>query len=392
MQSLYVAWLYLRFNAFRTATIVICVTVVLSLPVVLKLVVREAGEQLRARAATTPLIVGEAGSAMDLVLSSLYFTEHAPRPLTMEALQGILDTGLAAAIPVYRRFSAEGIPIVGTALDYFSFRELTLEQGRPFLYLGECVLGAAAASELGLQAGDALYSSAENAFDLAGNYPLKMTVAGVLRPAHSPDDRAVFVDVKTSWVIAGLGHGHEDLQSAADPGVILQRDEATVRANAKLLQYNEITPENRDSFHFHGDAANFPLSAIIAVSRDARSATLLKGRFVGSTNRQQIVDPRAVVELLLERIFEIKKMIDGVTWLVTAVTVLALILVFALSMRLREAEFQTLFKLGCIRSAIARLLAAEIALVLGASLLFSGTLVAAAWPWFGRMTRWLMFT
>lgn len=391
MHSLYVAWQYLRFNKFRTATIVICVTVILSLPVVLKLVVHEANSQLHARAMTTPLIVGEPGSAMDLVLSSLYFTDHAPRELTMDVLQRVIDTGLAQAVPVFRRYSAEGFPIVGTSLDYLSFRTLTLDQGRQFLYLGECVLGATTAAKLDLQVGDSIFSSSENVFDLAGNYPLKMTVSGVLKGAHSADDLAVFVDIKTSWVIAGLGHGHEDLQKTVDPSVILQRDSRTIRANAKLLQYNEITPENRGSFHFHGDSATHPLSAIIVVPHDARSEALLKGRFIDVGAQQQIVDPENVIDLLLERIFQIKKVIDGVTLLVTLVTLLALVLVFALSMRLRETEFVVLFKLGCIRSAIARLLAAEILLVLGASIMLSLALLAVVWPYLEGVTRWLIF-
>ena len=61
MPSFYVAWQYLRFNRFRTATLITCITVILALPVLLKLVVDEANAQLRSRAATTPLLVGAAG-------------------------------------------------------------------------------------------------------------------------------------------------------------------------------------------------------------------------------------------------------------------------------------------------------------------------------------------
>lgn len=392
MHSLYVAWQYLKFNTFRTATLVVCVTVILSLPVVLKLVVDEANAQLHARAATTPLIIGETGSAMDLALSTLYFTEHTPRTLKMEVLQRVIDTGLAQTVPVLRRFAAEGYPLVGTSVDYFEFRELTLQHGRPFLFLGECVLGAEVAAKLGLQVGDALFSSTENVFDLAGTYPLKMTVAGILDRAHSVDDMAVFVDVKTSWVIAGLGHGHEDLLKTGDPSVILQRNATTIRANAKLLHYNEVTPENRGSFHFHGDTGNYPLSAIIVIPDSAKSEALLKGRFTESDALQQIIDPETVVDILLERIFRIKRVIDGVTLLVTLVTALALVLVFTLSMRLREAEFRILYQLGCIRSALARLVSAEIALVLGTSVALGCAVVALVWPYLESVTRLLVFS
>ena len=74
---------------------------------------------------------------------------------------------------------------------------------------------AEVARELELRPGDSIISSPENAFDLAGVYPLKMKVTGILEKSHTSDDLAVFVDLKTAWVIQGLGHGHE--RAARDP-------------------------------------------------------------------------------------------------------------------------------------------------------------------------------
>ena len=57
-------------------------------------------------------------------------------------------------------------------------------------------------------------------------------------------------------------------------------------------------------------------------------------------------------------------------------TLLALTLVFALSLRLRQREVQTIFKLGCSRSTIARLMAAEIAIILAISGVITALLLA----------------
>ena len=102
-------------------------------------------------------------------------------------------------------------------------------------FVGECVIGSTVADRLAIGIGDSLISSPENLFDLAGVYPLKMTVVGVLESSDSPDDRAVFVDIKTNWVIMGLGHGHEDVSQVYDPSIVLQRDSNRVQAGAKLL-------------------------------------------------------------------------------------------------------------------------------------------------------------
>jgi putative ABC transport system permease protein len=81
--------------------------------------------------------------------------------------------------------------------------------------MGECVLGCRAAEDAAVGPGGHVLSSPESVFDLAGVYPLRMKVVGVLKPAGTPDDLAVFVDVKTTWVIVGLAHGHQDLSRPA---------------------------------------------------------------------------------------------------------------------------------------------------------------------------------
>jgi putative ABC transport system permease protein len=77
---------------------------------------------------------------------------------------------------------------------------------------------------------------------------------------------------------------------------------------------------------------------------------------------------------LLANIFRIKNVLDAVILLVGIATALALILVFSLSLRLRQREIQTVFRIGGSRSTIAKLLAAEITIIL----LVSGLLCAMA--------------
>ena len=371
ISSLYIAWHYVVFNKVRTATLVACITLIAFLPIALQLVLTESERLLQSRATSTPLLVGVRGSALDLVMNSLYFDDEIPEIFTMQAADEIGDTGLAYAIPLYIRFQARKQPIVGTPLDYFDFRNLQIAQGRMLAMLGECVIGADVADEYGLGPGDSIVSSPETLFDLAGIYPLKMTITGILQRNHTPDDRAVFVDLKTAWIIEGLGHGHEDLNKTRDRSVILKRSEGSVTANAKLFQYTEITEENMGSFHFHGDAAIYPITAVMAIPNDAKAGTLLRGRYL--ENQQfQIVRPTEVIEGLLENIFRIKSVIDAVIAIVGFATVLAIILVFALSVRLRQRELMTIFKLGCSRMTAVRLIVAEIIIIV----LMSGILSA----------------
>jgi len=375
IDSLYIAWKYISFNRLKTATLVACITLIAFLPAALELLLNESERQLMSRAVSTPLVVGAKGSALDLVMNTLYFDDEVPELITMEASNQVMDSKLALPIPMYVRFQARGNPIVGTTLDYFEFRGLKIAQGRQMALLGDCVLGARVAESLGLKPGDSLVSSPETLFDLAGIYPLKMKVAGVFAKSHTSDDLAVFVDLKTAWVIQGLGHGHADVTKLQDPTLVLKRTDKNVAATAKLYQHTEITDENIDSFHFHGGLSRYPITAVIAVPHNNKSGTILRGRYLNREETRQIVRPADVIDGLLQNIFRIKNVLDAVISVVALATILAIILVFALSLRLRQREIQTIFRLGCRRATIARLMAAEISIIVVMSGVVCGALI-----------------
>ena len=375
IDSIYIAWQYIRFNKIKTATLIACITLISFLPVSLQLLLGESERQLMSRAVSTPLVIGDKGSSLDLVMNSLYFSDEVPELIGMEASERVMESGLALSIPVYARFHARGNPIVGTTLDYFDFRRLKVAEGRNLAVLGDCLLGARVAENLGLKPGDSLLSSPETLFDLAGVYPLKMKVVGVLQKSHTSDDLAVFVDIKTTWVIQGLGHGHQDVTNLSDPTLILKRSESNVAATAKLYHHTEITKKNIDSFHFHGNTSVYPITAVIAVPYDDKSGTILRGRYLSRNETLQIIKPEEVIDGLLQNIFRIKNVLDAVISVVALATVLAIILVFALSLRLRQREIQTIFKLGCSRLTIARLVSAEIFIIVLTSGLLCGVMI-----------------
>jgi putative ABC transport system permease protein len=371
--SFYIAWKYLSYNKIKTATLVACITLISSLPMALELLLDESERQLMSRAVSTPLVVGAKGSALDLVMNTLYFGDEVPELITMEASDRVTDYDLAVPIPLYVRFSARGNPIVGTTLDYFDFRGLKIAEGKNLTVLGDCVVGARVAEDLGLKLGDSLVSSPENLFDLAGIYPLKMKIVGIFRKMHTSDDLAIFVDLKTAWVIQGLGHGHQDVTKINDQTLILKKTETNVAATAKLYHYQEITEDTIDSFHFHGDTSIYPVTAVIAVPYTTKSGAILRGRYLSKEETHQIVRPQEVIDGLLKNIFRIKNVLDAVISVVALATILAIVLVFALSLRLRQREIHTIFKLGCRRATVVRLISAEIFIIV----LSSGILCSA---------------
>lgn len=374
----FLAWRYVVFHKAKTAILISCITLTLFLPLALNRLVLEFETRLMARAEATPLVIGAEGSRFDLALHALYFRGRAPQSLTMRDHAAARESGLAKVVPLFVRFTARGYPIAGTTLDYFGRRGLSVARGEPLSMLGDCVVGAGAAAVLGLNPGDKLLSDSKNVFDIAADYPLRMRVVGILANSGSPDDDAVFVDLKTAWVIQGIGHGHQEMANPSNKNVVLERTASNVVANAALPQFMEITPENAGSFHFHAEPDELPVTALVVWPNDEKSRTLLLGRYNTDEARAQVLQSTEVVEEMLGLVFKVKRFFDVNYALVAASTGLFLALTILLSLRLRRREMRTLFQLGCSRGTVFWLQASELLIVFAISLVAALALAALA--------------
>ena len=369
---LFLAWRYLAHNRVKTAVLVGSIMLIVYLPVALRVLVRQSAAELTARAEATPLLIGAKGSPLELALSSLYFESDTPELTTYAEAERIADTGLAQAIPLYVRFKVRSQPIVGTLLEYFELRGLNFSDGRTMAMLGECVLGARAAEALDVAVGGTVISSPESVCDIAGVYPLKMQVVGVLEPSFTADDVAVFVDLKTAWIVQGLVHGHQDMAAPEAASGVLSREGDNIVANASVVQFTEITPDNIDSFHFHGSAEDYPISAVIAVPHDQKSGTILMGRYESPDDPAQILQPTTVIDGLLGTIFTVQNFVVAGMLLVGLAALATAVLVFVLSVRLRKREIETMAKIGGSRVRVAGVLVTEVAVVVLMSVLLAG--------------------
>jgi len=369
--ALFLATRSLLWYRGRVTIIVLCLAVTICVPLTVRALVREFQSEILVRAHATPLIVGNRGSRIDLVLHGLYFQSAAPESVSMAEVKYIEESGYASAIPLHIQFrtqdvgQTDGVPIVGTTLEYLEFRDLQIDDGQPLARLGDCLLGARFAARTGLQPGDRLLSAPSNAFNLAGDYPLNMRVAGILSPGFSPDDDAVFVDIKTAWIIQGIGHGHQALSKDSGNQLLETAADGPLTANASVLPYTQITDENESSFHFHGDVSSFPVSEVLAVPHDRQSQTLLLGRYASvRRDRAQCVKPITVVDELLAMVFRIEQLFRVAALLSGIVTAVLLGLIIFLTVRLRAPEMSTMQRIGSARGTTALLVGCEVCIML----------------------------
>ena len=366
--ALFMAWHHLRHHRGRTTLLLLALSIVTFLPLAVDGLVDAGEKSLRSRAVSTPLVAGAGESALDVVLSALYFQEPSEATITTGIADRVVEDGLGHVLPLSLGFRAGGAPLVGTSVAYFSFRDLNVTDGRAFAVLGECVLGASVAERLGLRAGDKLTTEPVDMLNLAGAYPIRMQVVGVLEQTGGPDDEAVFTDLRTTWVVAGLGHGHEDLAKATDKDLIMGRTEKVIVGSAKVREYLEFDAESIKSVHFHGDTAEFPLTAAIVIPKNAKSRTILLGRADGGRLDMRLMEPAVVVEQLLVEVFRVRAIMLTVLGVVAVAMAILVAVVIALSIRIRSREIETMHLVGCAPGRVVMVLGVEIILLLVVSL------------------------
>jgi putative ABC transport system permease protein len=350
--ALYLAWRSLSAGPGRAAVVALGVAVALFLPVFTLTVGATAEDRLLARARSTPIVLGRPGDEFDLVMAALYFRGQVREPLPWSSVALVRERAYGQAVPLYLAHSAGGAPVVGTSLSYFEARGLAVRDGRLPAVLGEVVAGAGVAADFGLSPGDTVRSDLKNLYNLAGAYPLLLEVVGVLAPTGGPDDDAFFADVKTLWAIDGLIHGHAQVAG-----------EGEVEADPGIFTFDRITPETRAGFHLHGDDGDWPVSAILVFPGDRRAHDELLGD-AALEEDIQATRPEAVVQAILEMVLRLKALLSSWVGLVGASTAGFIGLTISLSLRLRQAEVVLLRRLGGSRWTVARILGAELAIVL----------------------------
>ena len=335
---------YLRYYWFRHGLLILALVLLVALPIGVQLIMNWSQEEFLKRAEASSVLIGARGQEADLVLNSLYFIPKEIQSLPYAALDEIDAYQSGYGIPLATGFSSNSFPIVGTNIDYFNYREIELAQGHYFSFIGDCVVGSRVAYDLDLQVGDTLSSSPANYFDFAGTYPLKMIITGILENKNSPDDQALFVDIKTHWVLMGIGHGHQDLDEVSDPTVFISEEESI--ANAKLRMNAQVDETNREEFHFHGDMGGFPMTSVLFVPNSLKDEIIFQGKLEEEKKDLDIIVPRQMVSQLLTRIFKIGNLLKSTIYIISIVCILLFALFVQFILQSRKGEFQTLYELG----------------------------------------------
>jgi len=168
------------------------------------------------------LVVGAAGSPLQLVLSSVYFMDTPTGNISHEEYEQVRDhEAVNQAFPIGLGDTYQGYRIVGTTRELFDFfpehvREeplFSIGEGRYFEEDFEAVIGSMVARRTGLEIGDTFVGThgfmemPEHLAHVHDDHPYE--VVGILEATDSPNDRAIYTTLESVWIVHDHDHGHD---------------------------------------------------------------------------------------------------------------------------------------------------------------------------------------
>ena len=177
---------------------------------------RQVEEGIVATAAYYDVIIGPSGSATQLAMNTMFFTDEPLGSIPFEVAEELMvNPQVNEVVPFAMGDSFNGARIVGATPAFLNGK--TLRQGEMFSETYEAVVGSAVAAKYGLKVGDPMVTS----HGLSGNgsehaaHPLVVT--GILDTTHTAYDNAVFTGYRTVWAVHGLEeHGEAEHDHAAE--------------------------------------------------------------------------------------------------------------------------------------------------------------------------------
>lgn len=287
------------------------------------------------------LIVGARGSAVQLVLNTVYHLDRSPGNIPAGVLEELrADRRVRLAAPIAVGDTYRGFRVVGTSAEFL--RELEVVPGRrpadgidgrvfgdPGAF--EAVVGATSARRTGLAVGSR-FSPAHGLEEEGPDHHEGWEVVGVLAPTGTPADRAIYVTLGSFMAIAG----HE--------------------------------------------AGAGQLSAVVVAVREPRHMPMLEGE-LSARPGLMAVGPARVVGDLLAQVAPVGPLMLAIAAMVVGVAAISIMVSITNSMSERRREIAVLRALGARRSTIVGMVLAEAALIClagGAAGIVLGHLLAAA--------------
>ena len=294
----------------RARVLLVTLSIVLSASVALLSfnISQQVNEGIVSTAGFYDMIIGPAGSATQLAMNTMFFTDEPLGTISYEYVEELKASPMTnAVVPFTMGDSFNAARIVGTTPDYLSGK--ALKSGEMFSEPFEAVVGSAVAQRYGLTIGSSMVTSHGLTGTGASHASNPLTVVGILSKTGTAYDNVVFTACETVWAV----HDHSEEAHAEDAAhsEAAQLEETSheetenqpmSHAHAHNTDANtqsaENTPasQNEDAHEHHGDVC-----AILIKSRSFNDYFKLM-EIYGENASLLCINPSTVLREVLEQV------------------------------------------------------------------------------------------
>jgi putative ABC transport system permease protein len=357
---------------FSTITTIAMVAISVALMLTLLSMREAAQESFRRGSGNMHLLVSGDSSRLVAVLNAVFHAGAPDRPLPWtQILRMQADPRLDYVIPIQQGDSYRGLPVLATTREFFTHfspdpsyvplqeadaedawrRAWPFRAGRPFDQPLEVAIGAEAARLAGLALGDRIFLTHGRGESGHVHRDFQFEVVGVLGPTGSAHDRAVFVDLRASWLI----HASERLAAGGADVADLQEDDISDADR-------QVTGAYLRCITRAGSRVSTVLPEVAYALRRNPSLT--------------VAEPRQEIDNLFRIVANIDRILIAMAAVVMLASGASIMLALYNSMEQRRRQTATLRVLGASAGRILRLVLIEAAL-LGAAGAIAGIALSA---------------
>ncbi len=222
----------------KTKVIMILLSIVISASVAILAfnVAQQVDNGFKTTAGYYDMIIGPSGSATQLAMNTMFFTESPLGTISYEYVEQLeADNRVNKVVPFTMGDSYNAAKIVGTTPDFLEGK--TLDEGQMFAATYETVVGSEVAQKYGLTVGSQLVTSHGLSEGGHAHESTPLTVVGILKPTKTAYDNVLFTSVQTVW--ATHDHGGEDHEEHGEICAILVKSKSFNFYNQLKQQYSE---------------------------------------------------------------------------------------------------------------------------------------------------------
>ena len=223
MNLILIAWKNIHAERVKKMLNIILLASGIAVINIILLVDHQVKEKLEANAGKVDMVIGAKGSPLQLILSGIYHVDFPTGNINLNEVKPLLKHPyVKESVPIAMGDSYNGVRIVGTNQDFFSFYDLKMAKGISWKREFEAVAGANAARVLNIKQGNTFHSShgLTPGGDVHNN---EFTLTGILEKSGTVTDDLIFTGLETIW------HMHEHAQ--------IEQKEEDKEITALLIKY-----------------------------------------------------------------------------------------------------------------------------------------------------------